>query len=257
MKTVTSADGTTIAYDRLGDGPPVVVVGGALADRAVLAATAEALAAHRTVLNYDRRGRGDSGDTAPYAVAREVEDLAALIAAAGGSAALYGHSSGAALALHAAADGLPVERLVMHEAPYGPEESAAETRAEAAELAALLGAGRRGDAVARFLAMTGMPAVDAMRGEPWFARMEACADTLLHDSLVMGDAEHGGTFPPALAAGVTMPVLVLSGGASPEWFLATGQRIADALPDGRHEVLAGADHVVPPDMLVPVLLRFL
>ena len=120
MTTVTSADGTTIAYDRLGDGPPVVVVGGALADRAVLAATAEALAAHRTVLNYDRRGRGDSGDTAPYAVAREVEDLAALLAAAGGSAALYGHSSGAALALHAAAAGLPIERLVMHEAPYGP-----------------------------------------------------------------------------------------------------------------------------------------
>jgi len=87
--------------------------------------------------------------------------------------------------------------------------------------------------------------------------MEASADTLLHDSLVMGDAEHGGTFPPALAAGVTVPVLVLSGGASPEWFLATGQRIADALPDGRHEVLAGADHVVPPDVLVPVLLRFL
>ena len=77
------------------------------------------------------------------------------------------------------------------------------------------------------------------------------------DSLVMGDAEHGGTFPPALAAGVTVPVLVLSGGSSPDWFLATGQRIADALPDGRHEVLAGADHVVPPDVLVPVLLRFL
>ena len=106
--------------------------------------------------------------------------------------------------------------------------------------------------------MTGMPDADAMRGEPWFARMEASADTLLHDSLIMGDAEHGGTFPPALAAQVTVPVLVLSGGASPDWcFLATGERIAEALPDGRHEVLPGAEHVVPPHVLVPVLLRFL
>ena len=144
MKTVTSADGTTIAYDRLGDGPPVVVVGGAAADRARDGPRpAEALAAHHRAQRRHRWGPWrQPGCTAPYAVAREVEDLAALIAVAGGSAALYGHSSGAALALHAAAAGLPVERLVMHEAPYGLVGNRVRRRApRRPKLAALLGAG--------------------------------------------------------------------------------------------------------------------
>jgi len=115
MKRAISKDGTTIAFDRSGDGPPVILVTGALGFRshAIMADLAAALAAHFTVINYDRRGRGDSGDTSPYAVEREVEDLDALITAAGGSASVYGTSSGAALALEAAASGLPITKLAL------------------------------------------------------------------------------------------------------------------------------------------------
>src|ERR671911_2313521 len=121
MDIVTSSDGTPIAFDKLSDGQPVIVVGGQLADRALTRPTAEELAKHFTVFNYDRRGRGDSGDTAPYAVEREIEDIEALIVEAGGTASVYSHSSGAALALHAAAAGLPITKLVLHEPPYNPE----------------------------------------------------------------------------------------------------------------------------------------
>src|SRR5918995_4112272 len=121
MDIVTSSDGTPIAFDKLSDGQPVIVVGGQLCDRALTRPTAEELAKHFTVFNYDRRGRGDSGDTAPYAVEREIEDIEAPIVEAGGTASVYGHSSGAALALHAAAAGLPITKLVLHEPPYNPE----------------------------------------------------------------------------------------------------------------------------------------
>src|SRR5918993_5897344 len=121
MDRVTSSDGTTIAFDRLGDGPAVIVVGGQLADRALTRPTAEELAKHFAVFNYDRRGRGDSSDTAPYAVEREIEDIGALIAESGDTSSVYGHSSGAALALHAAVAGLPIAKLVLHEPPYNPK----------------------------------------------------------------------------------------------------------------------------------------
>src|SRR5919206_1419225 len=120
FQEIASPDGTTIAYDRLGDGPPVILVCGALCDRALMRPTAEELAKHFTVFNYDRRGRGDSGDTAPYAVEREIEDLGALIAEAGGRASVYGHSSDAGLVLHAAAHGLPIAKVALHDPPYSP-----------------------------------------------------------------------------------------------------------------------------------------
>ena len=119
---VTSIDGTQIAFDRIGHGPPVVVVSGIFCDRQRTQSLAEQLAGQLSVINYDRRGRGESGDTAPYAVEREVEDLRALITEAGGAASVYGHSSGAGLALHAAAGGLPITRLVLHEPPYRPDD---------------------------------------------------------------------------------------------------------------------------------------
>jgi pimeloyl-ACP methyl ester carboxylesterase len=118
VETIRSKDGTTIAFDRLGDGPAVIVVGGATCDRVMTRPLAEQLASHFTVINYDRRGRGDSGDAAPYAVEREIEDLGALIAEAGGKSSVYAHSSGAGLALHTAAHGLPIAKLVLHEPPY-------------------------------------------------------------------------------------------------------------------------------------------
>jgi pimeloyl-ACP methyl ester carboxylesterase len=171
MDKVTSRDGTPIAFERLGDGPPVIVVCGATCDRALMHPTAEELAKHFTVFNYDRRGRGDSGDTLPYAVEREIEDLGALIAEAGGRASVYGHSSGAVLALRAAAAGLPIARLVLHEPPFSPDENVL-ARAPAPlreNLRTILAEDRRGDAVELFMRRVGTPQamVEQMRKESW------------------------------------------------------------------------------------------
>jgi pimeloyl-ACP methyl ester carboxylesterase len=260
MNTVTSDDGTGIAYERFGEGPPVILVGGATTDKAMTRPLAEELAGNFTVINYDRRGRGDSGDTPPYAVEREVEDIAALISEAGGSASLYGHSSGAVLALHAAARGLPVARLVMHEPPFAPdrEEERRISREYGEELRTILAEGRRGDAAALFMTTAGMPeeAVQAMRGESWWTRMEAVAPTLLYDSEVMGDISREGTIPTGLLGAVGAPTLVLCGGASPGWMIDVGRQVAEGVPDGRVDVLEGQEHVVPPEILAPVLEEF-
>jgi pimeloyl-ACP methyl ester carboxylesterase len=220
MDTVTSSDGTTIAFDRLGDGPPVIVVGGASCDRAMTRPTAEALAKHFTVYNYDRRGRGDSGDTAPYTVEREIEDLSTLITEAGGKASVYAHSSGAGLAIHAAAASLSISGLVLHEPPYTPdgaEEVRRISREYAEKLEAILSEGRRGDAVELFMTTMGMPQemVEGMRHTPRWAELEAMAPTLAYDSEIMGDGSTGGTVPTDLVGRVTTESLVLVGGASP------------------------------------------
>jgi len=262
MDKVTSSDGTTIAFDRRGKGPPVIVVGGQLCDRALTRPTAEELAKHFTVFNYDRRGRGDSGDTAPYAVEREVEDISALIDEAGGTASVYAHSSGAGLALHAAAAGLPFTKLVLHEPPYNPdgdEDRQRATRKEAEHIKTLLAEDRRGDAVEYFWRSIGMPQemVDEMRHTPRWAELEAVAPTMAYDSEVMGDISRGGTIPADLLDAATIPTLVLVGGASPEWMIDVGRQLANAMPNGRLSVLEGQEHVVPPEVLVPVLAEFL
>jgi pimeloyl-ACP methyl ester carboxylesterase len=260
MEKVISSDGTTIAFDRLGDGQPVIVVGGQLCDRALTRPTAEELAKHFTVFNYDRRGRGDSGDTKPYAVEREIEDLGVLIAEAGGRASVYAHSSGAGLALHAAARGLPITKLVLHEPPFAPdvEEERRVAREYAERLGALLAEDRRGDAVELFMTTVGMPPemVEGMRPSPRWEELEAMAPALAYDSEVMGDASTGGTVPTDLVGRVTTESLVLVGGASPAWMIDVGRRIADALPNGRYRVLEGQEHVVAPELLVPVLAEF-
>ena len=261
MDTVTSSDGTTIAFDRLGDGPPVIAVCGAMCDRALMRPTAEELAKHFTVINYDRRGRGDSGDTAPYAIEREIEDLAALIAEAGGTASVYAHSSGAGLALHAAAHGLPIARLVLHEPPYvrDAEEERRISREYGENLEALLSEGRRGDAVELFFTTVGMPPemVEGMRNTPRWTELEAMAPSLAYDSEIMGDISRGGTIPADLLGAVTVPTLVLVGGASPAWMIEVGRRLAEGPPNGRLEVLEAQEHVVPPEVLAPVLAEFL
>jgi pimeloyl-ACP methyl ester carboxylesterase len=262
METLTSRDGTPIAFERLGDGPPVIAVCGAMCDRALMRPTAEELAKHFTVFNYDRRGRGDSGDTAPYAIGREIEDLDALITEAGGHAYVYGHSSGAGLALHAAAAGLAVSRLVLHDPPYTPdgdEEARQSAREYGEELKTRLSEGRRGDAVELFFATVGMPweMVDEMRQTPRWAELEVIAPTLAYDSEVMGDVGREGTIPVDRAGAVTVPALVLTGGADHPWMTDVGHRLAEVLPQGRHRVLGGQEHVVPPEVLVPVLTGFL
>jgi pimeloyl-ACP methyl ester carboxylesterase len=255
----TSRDGTRIAFERLGNGAPVILVGGALADRDTYHPLAEELSRYLTVVNYDRRGRGNSGDTAPYAVEREIEDLAALIAGAGGTASVYGHSSGAALVLHAAAHGLPIDKIVLHDPPFG-SGSEAERQAEeeeADQISALLAQDRRGDAVALFLASMGLPpeVADAMSADP---RMLANAPTILYDPFeVVSDHSRGGRSPAEQASGVTVPALVLVGGASPQFMIEASRQIADALPNGRVRVLEGQEHVVPPDVLAPVLTEFI
>lgn len=248
---------------RLIDTATVIVVGGAMCDRALTRPTAEELAKHFAVFNYDRRGRGDSGDTGPYAIEREIEDLEALIAEAGGTASVYAHSSGAALALHAAAASLPISRLVLHEPPYahhGPEGE--EERRSAREIGerhrALLAEDHRGDAVEPVMTTTGMPreTVEEMRRTPRWAELEAMAPTLAYNSEIMGDVSTGGTAPTELVGAVTIPALVLVGGASPEWMIEVGRHVADALPNGRLSVLEGREYVVPPEVLVPVLVEF-
>jgi hypothetical protein len=212
------------------------------------------------VLALVARGRGDSGDTAPYAIEREIEDLGALIAEARGTASVYAHSSGAGLALHAAGHGLPIAKLVLHEPPYNPdgEEERRISREYAENLEAVLSEDRRGDAVELCMTTIGMPqeAVEGMRHTPRWAGLEAMAPTLAYDSEIMGDSSTGGTLPTDLVGRVTTESLVLVGGASPAWMIDIGRQVADALPNGRYRVLEGQEHVVAPEVLVPVLAAF-
>lgn len=258
MDKVTSADGTTIAFDRLGDGPPVIVVSGALCNRAVTRPLADELARHFTVYNYDRRGRGDSGDTAPYAVEREIEDLAAILAAAGGTASVYGHSSGAALTLYAAASGLAFDKVVLHEPPFVTVDDDAQDRLQrqTEEILALLAADRRAEAVERFLVMTDTPAEYAgpMSQDPG---IQSSALTIRYDLEIVGEAARGGATPTEHAARVAAPTLVLEGGASDVWMIEAGRRLAEAITGARLTMIDGHAHVVPPQVLVPVLVEFL
>lgn len=254
---LTSADGTCIAIDRFGDGPPLIVVGGILCNRQRTRPLAEALGHGCAVFNVDRRGRGDSGDTAPYAVAREIEDLAAVIELAGGRAALYGHSSGAGLALNAAAAGLHISHLVLHEPPYGAddEESTRAARELAQSVVDALQAQRPGDAIEGFMTAAGVPPdmVARMVADP---SMLAMAPTMRYDIEVMGELRHGGTLPEDLVRAVTVPTLVIAGGESPDFFRDTAARIANLLPSATYVVLDGQDHGASPEVVAPVVARF-
>jgi len=255
-KKTLSRDGTPIAYERTGQGPAVVLVSGAMSTGGTVAPLAVPLSDHFTVLVYDRRGRGESGDTAPYAVAREVEDLAALIDAAGGEACLCGVSSGGALVLEAAASGLPVRRAAVYETPFADFlDDGAERNAEYTEhLTAALAEGRRGDAVELFLRLTGM-GQDMIRGarhSPMWPGMESVAPSLAYDNAVMA----GGLVPRDRLASVTVPVLAVAGGASPEWLREGTRAVAEASPSGSYRVLEGQTHMVDPQALAPVLAEF-
>ena len=256
MDSVTSSDGTTIAFDRLGEGPPVILVCGGSTDRMVNAPLAALLARRFTVFNYDRRGRGDSGDTPPYAVERELEDLDAVVRAAGGSAWVWGSSSGAALALEAAARGLAISRLALWEPPYRLQDGGPRPPADTAKVyTELVSQGRRGDAVEFFMAkVVRLPDefVVQARNAPFWKAQEALAHTLAYDATIMGDYE----VPAERVATVTTPTLVLTGGASPPWMHETARAIAGLLPEGRHRVLEGQEHNVAPEAIAPALEEF-
>jgi pimeloyl-ACP methyl ester carboxylesterase len=261
METVTSADGTSIAYERAGEGPPLIVVGGAMSDRTAAAPLAELLSSRCTVFAYDRRGRGDSGDTTPYAPERELQDLAALIEAAGGSAWIHGHSSGAVLALEAAAHGLPITRLALYEPPFMIDDSRPPVPDDfVATLEALVASDRRGDAVAYFMTTgVGLPSemVERGRNEPAWPGLERLAHTLAYDGRIMGDTMSGRPLPAERWSSVTIPVLVLDGGRSPEWQRNAARALAGVLPDTEHRTFEGQTHGVDPEVLAPVLREFL
>jgi pimeloyl-ACP methyl ester carboxylesterase len=215
------------------------------------------LAPHFTVFKYDRRGRGDSGDTTPYAVVREVEDIEALINEAGGAAYVYGISSGAALALEAAIRlGNKIKKLAIYEAPYNSDDSAAPAWKEyTRQLKALLAADRRGDAVALFMQVVGMPAdqIDGMRQAPVWHMFEAVAPTLAYDAATLGVDRSA---PTARAARVVVPALVMDGGASYGFMRDTAQALAKAVRNGQYRTLAGQTHDVAAEAIAPVLVEF-
>jgi pimeloyl-ACP methyl ester carboxylesterase len=262
MYTVTSNDGTRIAFDQLGEGAPVILVGGAFSYRMFpkLVELTELLAERFTVVNYDRRGRGDSGDTAPYAVERELEDLEALIEAAGGSASLWGWSSGGVLALRATAAGLPVTRLAVYQPPFLVDDDGHRPPPDFERtLAELTASDRRGAAASYFMKKgMGMPAliVGVMRLTPFWPRLKATALTLPYDVAVMGCAEWGEPLSAEQWASVTAPTLVLDGEKSPAQLRNAARALAVVLPNATHRTLPGQSHNVSMEALAPVLAEF-
>jgi len=258
--TVVSRDGTTIAVDRYGSGPPIVLVGGAFTGRPALTPLAQALAPYFTVFGYDRRGRGGSEDTLPYAPAREVEDLAAVIAATGGPACVFGHSSGAGLAVLAAADGVAISRLALYEAPYMVDKGDYLPPPDlAARITELSASGRRGEAVEYWMTDTiRMPpdAVAQLRQSPMWPGLEAVVHTAAYDATIMADQERGDPLPAAWATQVTIPTLIMDGENSPAWQHRSMDALAALLPNTQRHTFPGADHGVAPDVLAPVLRDF-
>jgi pimeloyl-ACP methyl ester carboxylesterase len=256
MDNVTSKDGTTITYDRLGEGPAVILVSGGSVDRFSNAGLAELLAPHFTVFNYDRRGRNESGDTPPYAVEREIEDIDAVVDAAGGSAYIYGSSSGAALAMEAARQ-LPtrITKLALWEPPYIPEGFPRPPADTAKTFSDLVAAGRREDAAEFFMAkVVGLPPefVAQARTAPFWQSQVALAHTLAYDATIMGDY----TLPVDRVAEVKIPTLVMDGGASFPFMGVTAQTLVDHLPNPKRVTLEGQGHDASAESLAAALTEF-
>lgn len=264
MTHVISADGTSIGYNRLsGDGPALVLVDGGLDDGTENRPLGEHLASSFAVVSYRRRGRGDSGDSQPYAVGREVEDLAAVIDAVGGRAHLFGASSGGALALEAAAAGLPVDRIAVHEVPYQVDDAMISAwRSYRVELDAALDAGDRDQALRLFMRLAGSSEEDVAGAEaaPVWPALRALAPTLRYDAACLGD----GPPPVERLATVLQPVLLTTGvsldaqmaGLPADFFGAAADAAAAALPDARRSTLEVEGHVADPSVLGPILSTF-
>jgi len=259
MKKERSADGTTIAYDQIGKGQAVILVDGALGSRAdgFMVPLATPLSPHFTVITYDRRGRGESTDTQPFALEREIEDIEALINEAGGEAFLYGISSGAALALEATIKlGHKMKKLALYEAPYNSDDARQQAfRNYRKQLVEVLAEGRRGDALGLFMMFVGMPPdhLEGARKMPMWPMWEAVAHTLPYDAAALGV---DGSVPTEKAARVTVPTLVMDGSASFPFMNTTAIALAKAIPNGEHRTLEGQTHEVEAQVLAPVLVEF-
>jgi pimeloyl-ACP methyl ester carboxylesterase len=267
MQTVTSRDGSRIAYDRFGSGPTVILVGGALGYRKFkkMEELARLLAERCTVINYDRRGRGNSTEATPFAhdhaVEREIEDIAALIEAAGGSSSLWGWSSGGALALRAAGTGLGVERVSVYEVPFMVTPEAERPTPDYGErLDELVAAGDRSGAVKHFMRNAiGIPApmVAVMRLMPMWKGLKATAHTLPYDWAALGKhTMYGAPLDPEEWASVTMPTLVATGAKSPAVLQQGSRALAEVLPNAELRELEGVSHNLKMKTLAPLLAEF-
>jgi pimeloyl-ACP methyl ester carboxylesterase len=249
MQKALSTDGTEIAFDTVGEGPAVIVIGGAMNTRHSPYPLVTLLGEKFAVTTYDRRGRGDSTDVAPYAVEREVEDLAAVIDAVGGSAMVYGHSSGAILTLEAAAAGLPITRIAVYEPPYTGNSS--EPSEPDTVVADALATGDRDAATAGFMRLTGMPdgQIEWMRHSDFWPDLVALAHTLPYDLALSGN----GVVPTERLAGITAPTLAMDGGASDPWAALAADAVVTAVANGERETLAGQTHQVDQAVLATSL----
>ncbi|WP_033288414.1 alpha/beta fold hydrolase [Amycolatopsis jejuensis] len=262
MATITSADGTSIAYSRVGAGPALVLVDGALCYRGSTPNDdlAKALSERFTVYTFDRRGRGESGDTGPYDVEREVEDIAALVKEAGGEVGLYGISSGAALVLEAVHRGVPAKRVAVYEPPFVVDSTRKRVPADyETRLEAAVAGGKRGDAIKLFMTEgVGLPGlmVAMMRLMPAWPRMKRVAHTLAYDARVMDGNQAGQSLPDNRWSGISAPTLIIDGGKSPEWMRNGVAAAAGQLPGAEYRTLAGQTHLVKTAALAPVLAEF-
>ena len=261
MKKILSKDGTAIAVERTGRGPALVFVDGAMCYRASgpSQAMATALAEFFTVFTYDRRGRGDSSDSGPYDVQREVDDLDAVIREAGGQALVLGVSSGAALALEAANRGLPITRLALYEAPFIVDDTRPAVSDDfVPQMNAALAAGRRAEAVKMFMKLVGVPRIFIllMRVMPAWPKLTAIAHTLPYDLAIVGPYQKGRPLPAARWSSATMPTLVMDGGKSPAWMRNATRALARVLPNATYRTLDGQTHMIKPKALAPPLVEF-
>ena len=254
MASAHSADGTKIRFDQSGTGEPIILVLGAFNDRSAGEPLAAYLADHFTVVNYDRRGRGESGDTLPYDIQREVEDLRALIDIVGGSASLFGYSSGAVLAMIAVDRGLPITRLALYEPPFGLEGKSAQFFLDLAEsIRHEVAEGRRGDAVELFqTSAVGIPpeVVAQIRHAPFWPALEGVAHTLEYESRILA-------VEPALADRIAVPTIVIAGSESPPSLTGAAAALAGRLPQGTLRTLPGQTHDLVPESVGPVVVDFL
>ncbi len=259
--TVRSKDGTSIAVDRVGTGPAVVLVDGALCHRKMgpMGPLAKVLAPHFTVYTYDRRGRGESGHTEPYAIEREVEDLHAVIEAAGGSALVCGISSGAVLALDAAQRGVSMRKLALYEAPFIVDDARTPLAPDyLSRLTDMIAHDRRGEAVKYFMAAVQVPKVFVvlMSILPMWKGLKATAPTLVHDMTLLDGLQRGQPLPPDRWSGVRVPTLVIDGGKSPAWMRNAQRALAAAVPGAATRTLPGQTHMVKATVLGPALMEF-
>ncbi len=259
---VRSQDGTTIAFTRIGEGPPLILVDAALGSRAfgAMVKLAPLLAERFSVYTYDRRGRGASSDSAgPYAVEREVEDLEAVIAEAGGSAFVYGISSGGALALEAAKRISSIRSFAVYEAPFVVDDTYPPMADDyLTELERLVAADRRGDAVKMFLRRVGVPAfvVALMPLLPVWSKLKGTAHTLPYDIAIVEAHQKGAPLRAEEWASVSAPALVIAGSKSPLWMRNGMEALAGALPAAQHRLLERQTHIVKPAALAPVLVEY-